>query len=62
MMRSVRSACRRRLREFLLRKLRGVRLFREQQPEYNSDNAAHKAIASKLGAFKRPETPVSATV
>ena len=25
---------------------RGVRLFREQRPEYDSDNAAHKAIAS----------------
>ncbi len=28
---------------------RGVRPFREQRPEYARDNAAHKAIASKLG-------------
>ena len=28
---------------------RGVRLFREQRPDYTSDNAAYRAIASKLG-------------
>jgi transposase len=28
---------------------RGVRLFREQRPNYPSDNAAYMAIASKLG-------------
>lgn len=28
---------------------RGVRLYREQRPDYASDNAACKAIASKLG-------------
>src|SRR3569623_913917 len=28
---------------------RCVRLFREQRPEYPSDNAAYRAIASKLG-------------
>ncbi len=28
---------------------RGVRLFREQRPNYPSDNAAYVAIASKLG-------------
>ena len=28
---------------------RGVRLFREQLPDYTSDNAAYRAIASKLG-------------
>ena len=28
---------------------RGVRLFRQQRPEYDSDNAAHKAIAPKPG-------------
>jgi transposase len=28
---------------------RGVRLFRDQRPDYASDNAAYKAIASKLG-------------
>lgn len=29
---------------------RGVRLFREQRPDYTSDNAAYRAIASKLGS------------
>ena len=28
---------------------RGVRLYREQRPDYASDNAAYRAIASKLG-------------
>lgn len=28
---------------------RGVRLFRENRSEYTSDNAAYRAIASKLG-------------
>ncbi len=28
---------------------RGVRLFREQRPDYASDNAAYQAISSKLG-------------
>lgn len=28
---------------------RGVRLFREQRSDYTSDNAAYRAIASKLG-------------
>jgi len=28
---------------------RGVRLFREQRADYASDNAAYRAIASKLG-------------
>ena len=28
---------------------RGVRLYREQRPDYTSDNAAYRAIASKLG-------------
>lgn len=28
---------------------RGVRLYREQRSEYPSDNAAYRAIASKLG-------------
>ena len=28
---------------------RGVRLYRDQRPDYASDNAAYKAIASKLG-------------
>ncbi len=28
---------------------RGVRLYREQRPDYMSDNAAYRAIASKLG-------------
>lgn len=28
---------------------RGVRLFREQRPDYTSDNAAYRAIASKRG-------------
>ena len=28
---------------------RGVRLFREQRPDYASDNAAYNAIAPKLG-------------
>ena len=28
---------------------RGVRLFREQRPDYTSDNAAYHAIASRLG-------------
>ena len=28
---------------------RGVRLYREQRADYASDNAAYKAIASKLG-------------
>lgn len=28
---------------------RGVRLYREHRPEYVSDNAAYKAISSKLG-------------
>ena len=47
---------------------RGVRLFREQRPEYTSDNAAYRAIASSLavpttlfapGAFRRPVTLAS---
>jgi transposase-like protein len=28
---------------------RGVRLYREHRPDYTSDNAAYRAIASKLG-------------
>jgi transposase len=28
---------------------RGIRLFRENRSNYSSDNAAYKAIASKLG-------------
>ena len=28
---------------------RGVRLYRDRRPDYASDNAAYKAIASKLG-------------
>jgi len=28
---------------------RGVRLYRERRPDYRSDNAAYRAIASKLG-------------
>ena len=32
---------------------RGVRLYREQRPDYTSDNAAYRAIASKLGCSLR---------
>ena len=28
---------------------RGLRLYREHRPDYTSDNAAYRAIASKLG-------------
>ena len=31
---------------------RGVRLFKEQRPDYASDNATYTAIASKLGCSK----------
>ena len=32
---------------------RGVRLYREQRSDYTSDNAAYRAIASKLGCSPR---------
>lgn len=36
---------------------RGVRLYREHRPDYASDNAAYRAIASKLGCPMTPFGP-----